>query len=257
MANNLPIDKEIALMIDVIDAAVMHGGDDGGAYYSDWFSLETAIGAWIKERGLESQYAPNKDSYLSPIHRISMSDIDSSEASYYILFYDDEIERFQEQGIATSRPGVPFRLVQYNTKQPLEPSFSCPNDKYGFYEVDYRRAEDDKACTFYQDCEDGSILITDVPVGYLKKIQTGFDCVDYLVRQEGFFVESYNWGQLSIRNEEDPSYYITLRKDGTVSTPELKQWTCILDESLSETIGDRLNLCKLINKLLWQRKINR
>ena len=247
---HIPIEKEISLMVDIIDSAIMHGGDPGGAYYSDWFSLETAIGAWIKERGLESQYAPNEDSYFSKIQRLSMSDVVPSESRYYIVFCDNEFERYKEQGVATSRPDVPFRLVQYDTSQSLKPFFSCQEYKYGFYEIDYRRVESDEACAFYQDCEDGTILVSNVPVSYLKKIETALDVVDCLVRKAGFFIEYFNRGKLDIRNEKDRNYYISLRSDGTVATPELKQWTNILDESLSEKIGDYLALCKLINKLL-------
>lgn len=249
----LPIEKEIALMIDIIDSAITHGGDDGGAYYSDWFGLETAIGAWIKGRGLENQYAPNIDSYISKIQRFSLSDIASSESRYYIVFSDDDFERFKEYGTATSRPGVPFQLVQYNSNQSLTPSFSRPQDKYGFYEIDYRRAEDDKICVFYQDCEDGTLLVSDVPVNYLKKIETALDMVDYMVKKAGFFIEYFDRGRISIRNKKDSNYYISLRADGTMATPELKQWTQISDESLSETIGDSLNICKLINELLWKK----
>lgn len=247
----LPIEKEISLMIDVIDSAVMHGGDAGGAYYSDWFSLETAIGAWIKGKGLEGQYAPNEDSYFSKMQRVSMRDIASSKSRYYIVLCDDEVGRFQECGIVTSRPGVPLQLIENNKSESLMPSFSCPKEKYGFYEIDYRRAEDDKACAFYKNYENGAILVYSVPVDYLKKIETNLDIVDSLVQKAGFFIESFQWGKLVIRNKKDQKCYFSLREAGTVAAPELKQWTNILDESLSEIIGDFLNLCKQIYKILW------
>lgn len=250
----LTVNEEIELINDIISAAISHGGDMGGAYFSDWFSLETAIGVWIKARGLECQYAPNSNSYLSKIQRITMSDIDQSESRYYIAFYDDEVKQFQERGIAVSRPGVPFKLSRYDTNQALVPSFSSPKEKYGYYEVDYRRAEEDKMCVFFQDCEDGSILVSDVPIDYLKKIDTVLDIVDILIRKKGFYIESFNNRELNIRNEKDKQYYIALRKDGTVAAPKLKQWTNIFDESLGETIGDYLNLCKQISYLLWRLK---
>lgn len=41
---NLTIEAEIALINEIITSAIYHGGDPGGAYYSDWSGLESAIG---------------------------------------------------------------------------------------------------------------------------------------------------------------------------------------------------------------------
>ena len=227
-----PLEEEISLMIEIIGSAALYGGD----YYSDWFCLETAIGAWVKKKGLEGQYAPNPDSYFSKIERITMRDVVPSQSRYYIELCDDEVGQFQECGIATSRPGVPFRLVENGTSKSLMPSFSRPEDKYGFYEIDYRRAEEDNACVFYKSCENGDMLVYNVPVTYLKKIGTNLDMVDYLVQKSGFFIESFRYEQLVARNKKDPQRYFSLRRG----------------EELRWIPDDCLDLCKQIRKILWE-----
>ena len=104
----LTVNEEIELINDIISAAINHGGDMGGAYFSDWFGLETAIGTWIKARGLEGQYAPNSDSYLSKIQRITMSDIDRNESRYYIAFNDDMPIA---QSPSFNKRGVPLTII--------------------------------------------------------------------------------------------------------------------------------------------------
>ena len=43
----ISIQKEIDLVNEIIRTAINHGGDQGGAYYTNWDCLQTAIGEWL------------------------------------------------------------------------------------------------------------------------------------------------------------------------------------------------------------------
>lgn len=71
------IQNEIKLINGIIWAAIQHGGDLGWAYYRDWESLETAIGAWLDYRGLSDVYTPSSDADgIVPIKKAFFSDKD-------------------------------------------------------------------------------------------------------------------------------------------------------------------------------------
>lgn len=49
-------DKEIEIINEMIDCAIYHGGDCGGAYFSCGESLCEAIEEWITFRNLQDKY---------------------------------------------------------------------------------------------------------------------------------------------------------------------------------------------------------
>lgn len=61
----MSIDEEIELINEIITSAIDHGGDLGGAYCSDWYGLESAIGEWLNARGLVNLYTPYNDKIAS------------------------------------------------------------------------------------------------------------------------------------------------------------------------------------------------
>ena len=48
--------QEIQLMNKIIEQAVIHGGDDGGAYFCNPNGIEKAIKNWLKFKGLDKEY---------------------------------------------------------------------------------------------------------------------------------------------------------------------------------------------------------
>lgn len=61
------IDKELELINDIIHMAIFHGGDGGGAYFSDAESLNESIQEWLVFRELDKEYTTTyelkKDKY--------------------------------------------------------------------------------------------------------------------------------------------------------------------------------------------------
>ena len=47
----ISIQKEIDLVNEIIRTAINHGGDQGGAYYTNWDCLQTAIGSGFTQEG--------------------------------------------------------------------------------------------------------------------------------------------------------------------------------------------------------------
>lgn len=54
--NNMNIEAEISLINDIIENAVYHGADCGGAYNSNGPDLEISIRCWLDCRGLSEEY---------------------------------------------------------------------------------------------------------------------------------------------------------------------------------------------------------
>lgn len=79
----MSIEEEIELINDIIISAIYHGGDPGGAYYSDWLGLESAIGEWLNARGLSDLYTPYNDKIVS-ISKVSLCNLSSDEDIWYL-----------------------------------------------------------------------------------------------------------------------------------------------------------------------------
>lgn len=50
------IEKEVDLMNRIIDEAVVHGADTGGAYYQNEEGLESAINTWLHYKKIDNIY---------------------------------------------------------------------------------------------------------------------------------------------------------------------------------------------------------
>ena len=111
-AKEISVEKEIELLDEVINAAINHGGDLGGAYFSDWPGLEAALGTWIVGKGLEKAFIPsdNGEHYIAPIKPYSMSSQLNEGARCIIAFDTFEVEQLENTGMAVPTPGIPFRV---------------------------------------------------------------------------------------------------------------------------------------------------
>ena len=67
----ISIQKEIDLVNEIIRTAINHGGDQGGAYYTNWDCLQTAIGEWLYARGLADAYTPSNCRFVKHVGRYS------------------------------------------------------------------------------------------------------------------------------------------------------------------------------------------
>lgn len=56
------LDKEICLINEIIENAVDHGRDAGGAYFLNGIDLKFSIEKWLKFRGIEDKYEVYCDS---------------------------------------------------------------------------------------------------------------------------------------------------------------------------------------------------
>lgn len=81
----ISIQKEIDLVNEIIRTAINHGGDQGGAYYTNWDCLQTAIGEWLYARGLADAYTPSNDvAGIVSIKKVSFSN-QASDGSIWSL----------------------------------------------------------------------------------------------------------------------------------------------------------------------------
>ena len=224
MEQKTTIEKEIELLSDVIRAAIFHGGDAGGAYYSDWFGLETALGNWIAGRGLEGQYIPVDDAlYLAPLTPYPMCGR-SAETDRFLIAVSAEQAKAIEAGepAVSRRPGVPLSLHSWDAHDSgdrLLPSFDSPRGKSVLFDIDYRQAEAGHACTFYKQ-DGGGLFAYRIPAQYLKRIRTPMDDIEDLVKEAGYYVHEAVWKHIVLRREAEPRSYISLQRDGGLSSSE-------------------------------------
>lgn len=55
------IEKEIKLINSIIHEAIYHGGDMGGAYFSNARDLNEVVIDWLKLRGIDDKYITTYD----------------------------------------------------------------------------------------------------------------------------------------------------------------------------------------------------
>ena len=53
---NYNIENEIEFINSIIEEAISHGGDRGGAYFSNALNLNEEIVEWLKLRGIDNIY---------------------------------------------------------------------------------------------------------------------------------------------------------------------------------------------------------
>ena len=80
--NTAKIDLEY--INDIIDSAISHGGDSGGAYCSDWGSLEESIGEWLHAKGIETFFTACEDA-IRPIKEIDILDYREDTKIWYCI----------------------------------------------------------------------------------------------------------------------------------------------------------------------------
>lgn len=106
---SISIEEEIELINDIIDSAVEHGGDFGGAYCSNWQYLEECIGEWLYARGLDDSYAACREpcnNYIVPIKKIHFKDYLNDETIWYCYVSKYELDRIRVEGLSDPRKGV-------------------------------------------------------------------------------------------------------------------------------------------------------
>ena len=106
---SISIEKEIELINYIIDMAVEHGGDFGGSYCSNWYSLEESIGEWLYAKGLDDSYAACKEpcyDYIVPIKKIDFRDYLNDDTIWYCYISKYELDTIRADGLADTRKGV-------------------------------------------------------------------------------------------------------------------------------------------------------
>lgn len=58
---NCTIEKEVEFINSIIQEAIYHGGDMGGAYFSNARDLNEVIIDWLKLRGIDDKYTTTYD----------------------------------------------------------------------------------------------------------------------------------------------------------------------------------------------------
>ena len=106
---SLSIEKEIELINYIIEMAVEHGGDFGGSYCSNWYSLEESIGEWLYAKGLDDSYAACKEpcnDYIVPIKKINIKDYLNDDTIWFCYVSSYQLDEIKADGLTDTRKGV-------------------------------------------------------------------------------------------------------------------------------------------------------
>lgn len=222
----MSIEEEIELINDIIISAIYHGGDLGGAYYSDWLGLESAIGEWLNARGLSDLYTPYNDKIVS-ISKVSLCNLSSDEDIWYLRIpaLDSKGKRIgafqkwqeiQREGLQNLRPGVKF-LLSCGRKEKLP--FRFQQEEECVVAIDIAGAEADGICEFYQEKENSSIFVNSIPSKYLSLCRTKAMEVNVILAWSGYevYYTKSDWSNIGIRNLTEGKY-IELYADGHINS---------------------------------------
>ena len=222
----MSIQEEIELINDIIISAIYHGGDLGGAYYSDWLGLESAIGEWLNARGLSDLYTPYNDKIVS-ISKVSLCNLSSDEDIWYLRIpaLDSKGKRIgafqkwqeiQREGLQNLRPGVKF-LLSCGRKEKLP--FRFQQEEECVVAIDIAGAEADGICEFYQEKENSSIFVNSIPSKYLSLCRTKAMEVNVILAWSGYevYYTKSDWSNIGIRNLTEGKY-IELYADGHIKS---------------------------------------
>ena len=146
--NSITIDEEIELINDIIDSAIYHGGDSGGAYNSDWHSLETSIGEWLYAKGVETSFAACKNA-IRPIEEISINDYYKAEKIWYCLIKDYQLNEICKEGLVSDRKGVHIQIFQANESN-VWSGVRREGEAYKYVVIDVNRAFKSGKSKFYR-----------------------------------------------------------------------------------------------------------
>lgn len=109
--NSIAIDEEIELINDIIDSAIYHGGDSGGAYNSDGHSLESSIGEWLYAKGIDTSFAACENA-IRPIEEININDYCKADKIWYCFIEDYQVDEICKEGLVSYRKGVHIQISQ-------------------------------------------------------------------------------------------------------------------------------------------------
>ena len=220
---SITIEEEIELINDIITSAIYHGGDLGGAYYSDWLGLESAIGEWLNAKGLTDLYTPYDDKIAS-ISRISLSNMSSDEDVWFLripaldakgkrIGAAKKWQEIQRDGLKTLRSGIKFQL-SCGTKRDLPFIFQQEEEECVVI-IDVHGAELNNACEFYQEKEDGIIFVDRVPSKFLSLCKTKAIEINAILAWSGYevYYTKGDGSNIGIRNLTEGKY-INLYADG-------------------------------------------
>lgn len=225
----ISIEDEIELINDIITSAIYHGGDMGGAYYSDWLGLESAIGEWLNARGITDLYTPYNDKIIS-ISKVSLCNLSSDDDVWYLripaidakgnrISAAQKWQEIQREGLQTHRPGVKFQL-SCSGKEKLPFRFQQEEEEC-VVAIDISGAESDGVCEFYQGKEDGDIFIDSIPSRYLSLCKTKAMEVNTILAWSGYevYYTKSDWSNIGVRNLTEGKY-IKLYADGHIDSTE-------------------------------------
>lgn len=220
---DISIEEEIDLLNDIITSAIYHGGDPGGAYYSDWLGLESAIGEWLNARGITDLYTPYNDKIVS-ISKVSLCNLSNNEDIWYLrvpaldskgkrIGTSQKWQEIQRDGLQAQRPGVKFQL-SCGRKEKLPFRFQQEEEEC-VVAIDIAGAEADGICEFYQEKEDGNIFVDSIPAKYLSLCKTKAMEVNNILAWSGYevYYTRSDWSIISIRNLQEGKI-IDLYADG-------------------------------------------
>lgn len=229
----ISIQKEIDLVNQIIRTAIIHGGDLGGAYCSDWEGLETSIGAWLKARGLSDSYAPANDvDGIVPLKNASFSEEDSNSYIWTLwisavdingkpISADRKWREICKDGLHSYRPGVKFQLHCIG-KERFPFSYKKQLKEPGILlKIDVVQAACDGICKIYQDCIDGNIFIDGIPPQYITLCRDMITDINDILLWSRYEVFSTHpeWRSITLRNPTNGNH-IYLYSDGNYKSTE-------------------------------------
>lgn len=122
----ISIIEEIELINDIIDAAISHGGDAGGAYCSDWNSLEESIGEGVFAKGIDDKYAACSDA-IRPIEEVDILDYCEDTKRWYCVVSEYSLDEICVNGLIVPdyKKGVKLEIYRdrYGTNSRIRSGF--------------------------------------------------------------------------------------------------------------------------------------
>lgn len=111
----LSIEEEIEFINDIIDSAISHGGDSGGAYNSDWDSLEESIGEWLHAKGIETFFTACENA-IRPIKEIDILDYCEDTKIWYCIVSEYRLDEITAKGLTVPEYSKGVKLEVYRNK---------------------------------------------------------------------------------------------------------------------------------------------
>ena len=135
----LSIEEEIEYINDIIDSAISHGGDSGGAYCSDWGSLEESIGEWLHAKGIETFFTACEDA-IRPIKEIDILDYCEDTKIWYCVVSEYRLDEITAKGLTVPEYSKGVKLEVYRSKYGANDRIRSGFRHSCFVEIDIRAA---------------------------------------------------------------------------------------------------------------------